>query len=172
MLLLLLEETAPFHALILKPTFKMGNRGSKHVDVKAASSAKDAGLQNDDSAARRIASIRETFERLDLDESGFLDFGEVQAGLQRLHYPASYVYDVFITVSTILVVMLDHAATAYCMNESASALTPHLSRCCSATRIVTTKLVLMNFISGSKRRIKTWRNFFTALTEITAASSI
>ncbi|CAB9524022.1 Adenine nucleotide transporter BT1, chloroplastic/amyloplastic/mitochondrial [Seminavis robusta] len=44
----------------------------------------------------RLASVRETFDRLDLDGSGSLDFEEVSKGLATLHYPANYAFDVFI----------------------------------------------------------------------------
>ncbi|CAJ1954899.1 unnamed protein product [Cylindrotheca closterium] len=42
--------------------------------------------------------IYKVFVELDTDNSGSLDFAEVQEGLQKLRYPANYAFDVFTTL--------------------------------------------------------------------------
>lgn len=62
----------------------MGSSGSKD----SSSSAADAFSNQ----------IYQVFQELDSDRSGTLDFAEVQAGLQKLRYPANYAFDVFTTL--------------------------------------------------------------------------
>lgn len=45
------------------------------------------------------AVIFETFQELDQDGSGYLDFSEVQAGLQNMGYPSNYAFDVFVSMN-------------------------------------------------------------------------
>jgi len=74
----------------------MGNRATKQPsEVKKepedAVIASDGNLADDTKSSR----IYKIFTALDTDKSGQLDFGEVQAGLSQLGYPANYAYDVF-----------------------------------------------------------------------------
>lgn len=49
--------------------------------------------------SQKEVAIFETFDRLDADGSGLLDFGEVEAGLKKMGYPPNYASDVFLQVA-------------------------------------------------------------------------
>jgi solute carrier family 25 phosphate transporter 23/24/25/41 len=72
----------------------MGNSPSKTKDAGTKETPTPAAKLN--SQSQKSVAIFDTFDALDADNSGTLDFGEVQAGLQKLGYPANYAYDVFV----------------------------------------------------------------------------
>jgi len=68
----------------------MGSKQSKPKDEPSEAPPK-VSIQSQKSMA-----MHDTFEALDADKSGFLDFNEVQAGLKKLGYPPNYAFDVFV----------------------------------------------------------------------------
>lgn len=72
----------------------MGNKQSKAKDDAAAAPVTPHPKVNIQS--QKSMAIMDTFEALDADGSGYLDFDEVQEGLKKLGYPPNYAFDVFV----------------------------------------------------------------------------
>jgi len=76
----------------------MGAGGSKSKSSPSSDDSTLASLAGDFNIPLGTSfaeEIYKTFKELDTDNSGTLDFKEVQTGLQNLKYPSNYAYDVF-----------------------------------------------------------------------------